>query len=83
MEWIKIEIESDLPKDAIKRETRFWMSYNNIAFIGYFYKSYGGLNYCCADFDGLPDGVKGYHMGNVSKLDGYQQIINPKQFKTP
>ena len=76
--WIKIESEDDLPKDAIKKETRFWLSLNKISFIGYFYKSYGGLNFCCADLEGLPKVIVGIHIGKAEKLDGYQPIVKPQ-----
>ena len=76
--WIKIENEADLPKDAIEKETDFWLCINNVPFIGYFYIAIGGLKYCCRDFNSLPNEIKGIHIGKVEELQGYQPIHKPK-----
>ena len=76
--WNKIE---DILEDDIEVETLFWLSYRNIPFIGYFYHSYGGINYCCANIESLPDGVRGNHMGSVKNLDGFRKIEQPELYK--
>lgn len=76
--WIKIESEDNLPKDAIEKETDFWLSINNISFIGYFYFAVSGLKYCCRDYNSLPKEIKGVHIGEVKELQGYQPIIKPQ-----
>lgn len=76
--WKNIE---SITEDDIEKETLFWLSYKNIPFIGYFYHSYGGLNYTCANIESLPDGVRGYHMGSVKNLDGFRSIEIPNKFK--
>lgn len=76
--WKKVE---NISNDDIKSEKLFWLSYKNIPFIGYFYDSYGGLNYNSANsYNSLPDDIKGYHMGSVKRLDGYCEIIEPPTF---
>jgi len=76
--WKKVE---NISNDDILSEKLFWLSYNNKPFIGYFYDSYGGLNYNVAGrYESLPDEVKGYHMGSVKRLDGYCEIEVPQTF---
>lgn len=76
--WKKVE---NISNDDIKTEKLFWLSYNNTSFIGYFYDSYGGLNYnAVGNYESLPNEVKGNHMGSVKKLDGYCEIEIPPTF---
>lgn len=76
--WKKVE---NISNEDIETEKVFWLSYNNTPFIGYFYDSYGGLNYQnVGNYESLPDIIKGYHMGSVKLLDGYCEIEVPPTF---
>ncbi len=69
--WKKIENISD---DDIRNEKVFWLSYKNKPFLGYFYDSYGGLNYkSYQEF-------KFNSIGSVKDLDGYQEVEIPTSF---
>ena len=73
--WLKTD---EIPDELIDTNIEVWLLLNKEVFIGYFYRAYGGLNYCCSNYDTLPKKIKGIHIDNVSKLDGYQLIIKPK-----